>query len=168
MTGRKEQDMSEASKAVVRQLFEKYLNGHQPDLYSHFYSDVVYRTPVFGELRNEEHQQFLLSLLTAFPDAHWTIEDQFADHDRVVMRWTFCGTHQRTFVGIEATGKQLHTAGISIHKVVAGKIAEEWAEWDTLGVMQQWGLVPIETSIGKWFAPSESPVLDEWDSAGQL
>jgi steroid delta-isomerase-like uncharacterized protein len=160
--------MSEASKAVVRRLFDECLNGHQPDLYAELYADVVYRTPVFGELRNEEHRQFLLSLFAGFPDAHWTIEDQFADQDKVVTRWAFFGTHKGTFIGIEATGRQLHSSGISIHRVVDGKIAQEWAEWDTLGVMQQWGLVPMETSIGRWFAPSESPVLNEWDSAGRL
>jgi steroid delta-isomerase-like uncharacterized protein len=160
--------MSEASKAVIRRLFEMCLNGHQPDIYSQLYADVVYRTPVFGELRSEEHRQFLLSLFAGFPDAHWTIEEQFSDHDRVVTRWTFSGTHKGTFMGIEATGKLLHTSGVSIHRIVAGRIAEEWAEWDTLGAMQQLGLVPMETSIGRWFAPAESPVLDEWDSAGRL
>lgn len=160
--------MSEASKAIVRRLFDECLNGHRPDLYSQLYADVVYRTPVFGELRNEEHRQFLLSLFAGFPDARWTIEDQFAEQNRVVTRWIFSGTHTGTFVGIDATGKPLHSSGISIHRIVAGKIAEEWVEWDTLGTMQQWGLVPMETSIGRWFAPSESPVLDEWESAGQI
>jgi predicted ester cyclase len=160
--------MSETCKMVVRRLFDECLNGHQPDLYSQFYSEVVYRTPVFGELRGEEHRQFLLSVLIGFPDAHWMIEDQFAEQDRVVTRWTFFGTHKAACIGIEATGRQLHCSGISIHRIVDGKIAEEWAEGDTLGVMQQWELVPMETSIGKWFAPAESPVLDEWDSAGRL
>lgn len=157
--------MSEASKAVVRRLFDECLNGHNPDLYSELYADVVYRTPVFGGLRNEEHRQFMLSLLAGFPDAHWTIEDQFAEQDRVATRWTFEGMHKGTFIGIEATGRKLHCSGISIHRIVAGKIAEEWTECDTLAVMQQWGLVPMETSIGTGFAPAESPVLDEWDSA---
>lgn len=160
--------MSEAGTAVVRRMFDECLNGHRPDLYSQLYSEVFCRTPVFGELQSEEHRQFLISLFAGFPDAHWTIEDQFADQDRVVTRWTFSGTHQGTFIGIEATGKQLHSSGISIHRIVKGKIAEEWAEWDTLGVMQQSGLVPMETSLGKWFAPAESPVLDEWDSAGRV
>lgn len=160
--------MSEDCKAVVRRLFDECLNGHQPDLYSQFYSDVVYRTPMFGELRGEEHRQFLLSVLAGFPHAHWTIEEQFSDQDKVVTRWTFSGTHQGTFIGIEATGRELRSSGISIYRIVDQKIAEEWAEWDTLGVMQQWGLFPMETSIGKWFAPAQSPILDEWDSAGQL
>ena len=160
--------MSETNKAIIRRLFDECLNACEPNLYCELYAGVVYRTPVFGELRNEEHRQFLQSLLAGFSDAHWTIEDQFAYKDRVVTRWKFCGTHTGPFVGIDATGKQLQTSGISIHRIVAGKIVGEWVEWDTLGFMQQWGLVPMETSIGKWFAPSESPVLDEWETAAQI
>jgi len=160
--------MSETNKAVVRRLFDECLNGHNPDLYSELYSEVVYRSPLFGQLRNGEHRQFLGSVLAGFPDAHWTIEDQFSDQARVVTRWSFFATHNGTFLGIEATGRQLHSQGISIHRIVGGKIVEEWSEWDTLGVMQQWGFVPIETSLGTWLAPSESAVLDEWDSAGRL
>lgn len=160
--------MSEASKGIVRRLFDECLNRRKPDLYPELYADVVYRAPVIGELRNEEHRQFLLSLLAGFSDAQWTIEDQFAEEDRVVTRWTFVGTHTGTFLGIDATGKQLHSPGISIHRIAEGKIAEEWAEWDTLGVMQQWGLLPMETSIGTWLAPAESPVLAEWDSSAKV
>ena len=160
--------MSEANKAVVRRLFDECLNQHNPDLYPELFSNVAYRTPLFGELRNEEHRQFLLSLLAGFRDACWTIEDQFAEDNAVVTRWTFVGTQTGTFMGIDATGKELRTSGISIHRIVAGKIAEEWAEWDTLGVMQQWGLLPMETSIGRWFAPAESPILAEWDSSAKV
>ncbi len=160
--------MSAANKAVVRRLFEECLNRHQPDLYTDLYSDVVYRAPVIGKLRNDEHRQFLLSLLGGFPDARWTIEDQMAEENKVVTRWTFAGTHTGTFMGIDGTGRQLHSQGISIHRIAEGKIVEEWAEWDTLGVMQQWGVLPVETSIGTWLAPTESPVLAEWDSAAEV
>ena len=74
----------------------------------------------------------------------------------------------RTGLGIDATSKELHTSGISIHRIAAGKIVEKWTEWDTLEVMQQWGLLPMETSIGRQFAPVESPVLAEWDSSSKV
>lgn len=160
--------MNEGNKAIVRRLFDECLNQRRPELYPELFSDVVYRTPLFGELHKEEHRQFLLSFIAGFPDARWTIEDQFAEEGRVVTRWTFTGTHNGTFMGIDATGKQLRTPGISIHRIAGGKIVEEWAEWDTLAVMQQWGLLPIETSIGRWFAPTESPVLAEWDSSAKV
>lgn len=160
--------MSEANKAVVRRLFEECLNRHDPNLYPELYSDVVYRAPATGELRNEEHRHFLLSVFGGFPDAQWAVEDQIAEGDRVVTRWRFTGTHAGTFMGIEATGRQLHITGICIDRLVGGKIVEEWEEGDTLGMMQQLALLPPETSVGTTFSSSASTVADEWDSFARI
>lgn len=160
--------MSEANKAIVRRLFDECLNPHQPDLYPEFYSDVVYRAPVVGELRDEEHRQFLLSIFAGCSDAHWTIEDQVAEEDRVVTRWTLIGTHTGTFTGIDAPDRQLRITGICVDRISGGKIVEEWEEWDTLGVAQQLGLFPQETGVGKPLAGNARPVSEEWDSSATI
>jgi len=160
--------MSEANKAVIRRLFDECLNRHNPDLYLELYSDVVYRAPAMGELRNEEHRHFLLSLFAGFPDAQWTIEDQVAEGDRVVTRWTFTGTHRGTFMGIAATGRPFHCTGICIDRMVGGKVVEEWGEWDTLGMMQQLMLHPAETSTETSSSSSESPLGVAWDFSSEI
>lgn len=45
-------------------------------------------------------------------------------------------------MGITPTGKRVTITGISIHRIASGKIVEEWQEWDSLGLMQQLGVVP--------------------------
>jgi len=35
--------------------------------------------------------------------------------------------------------------GITIWRIVDGKITEEWSEFDQLGIMQQLGLIPSTT-----------------------
>ncbi len=160
--------MREANKAVVRRLFNECLNQHNPDLYPELYSDVVYRAPAIGELRNEEHRHFLLSLFAGFPDARWTVEDQVAEGDRVVTRWTFTGTQMGTFMGIAATGRPLHCTGIRIDRIVGGTIVEEWEEWDTLGMMQQLALLPAETSVGTSFSRNASPAGVAWDASAEI
>ncbi|HXY06972.1 MAG TPA: ester cyclase [Terriglobales bacterium] len=145
--------MSEANKAVIRRLFDDCLNRHDPSVYPELYSEVVYRAPALGELRGEEHLQFLKSLFAAFPDAHWNLEDQIAEGDKVVSRWSFAGTHHGTFLGIAPTEAQLVGGGICIDRIVEGKIVEEWEQWDTLGMMQQLGMVPVEVSISDTIAP---------------
>ena len=40
------------------------------------------------------------------------------------------------------TGKQSTVTGITIDKIVNGRIAESWTNWDTLGMLQQLGAVP--------------------------
>lgn len=147
--------MSEANKAVVRRVFEECLNGHNVDVHPAFYAeDFVQHTPALGELWSAEHRQLVASMFAAFPDARWTVLDQIAEGDRVVTRWTFLGTHSGTFMGSEATGRQLSCTGMCIDRIAAGKIAEEWEEWDALGLTQQMGAAPLlEASVGDMVAP---------------
>jgi len=145
--------MTETNKAVIRRLFNDCLNRHDLSLYPELYSDVIYRAPAVGELRGNEHRHFIESLFAAFPDAHWNLEDQLAEGDKVVSRWTFVGTHLGTFMGIAPTETRVVSGGICIDRIIEGKIVEEWEEWDTLGLMQQLGIVPVETSISDTVAP---------------
>jgi len=160
--------MSEANKAIVRRLFDECLNRHNPDLYPQFYCDVVYRAPAMGELRNEEHRHFLLSIFAGFPDAQWTIEDQIAEEDRVVTRWTVSATHTGTYMGISPTGRQFRSSGICIDRIAEGKIVEEWEEWDTLGMMQRLALLPEELSLGTASSADTSILATEWDSSSRI
>jgi predicted ester cyclase len=79
---------------------------------------------------------------TAFPDLHFTIEDQIAEGDKVVNRVTARGTHLGDFRGIPPTGKQVTVAGITIDRIAGGKLVESWTSWDFLGILQQLGVVP--------------------------
>ena len=45
-------------------------------------------------------------------------------------------------MGMPATGKQATVTGITIDRIVDGRIAESWTNWDTLGMLQQLGVVP--------------------------
>jgi predicted ester cyclase len=45
-------------------------------------------------------------------------------------------------MGIAATNKQVAVTGMDIHHIVNGKIAEHWSNWDTVGLLQQLGVVP--------------------------
>ena len=79
---------------------------------------------------------------TAFPDAQYTIEDQIAEGDTVMTRWSGRGTHQGPLMGIPPTGKQSTVTGMSIGRSEGGKIVEVWTEFDLLGVLQQLGVIP--------------------------
>jgi steroid delta-isomerase-like uncharacterized protein len=91
----------------------------------------------------EAYKQALSQAFTAFPDLQFTIEDQLAEEDKSVIRFTESGTHQGDLMGIPATGKQYHGTGISIVRHDAnGKTAEVWINSDDLGMLQQLGVVP--------------------------
>ena len=78
----------------------------------------------------------------AFPDVHYTVEDQIAEGDKVVVRYRFRGTHLGAFQGMPPTGKQVTYTGILIYRIVDGKIAEQWTEFDLLGFLRQLGVLP--------------------------
>ena len=78
----------------------------------------------------------------AFPDLHFQLDDVIAEGDRVVSRVTATGTHQRDLPGIPATNRRASITGILIARFEDGKIAENWASFDFLGLLRQLGVAP--------------------------
>jgi predicted ester cyclase len=66
-----------------------------------------------------------------------TIEDIVGDNEKIVVNWTFSGTHDGKFMGIPATHKKVFIDGLTIHHVVDGKIIDSFTSWDVLGVWQR-------------------------------
>jgi steroid delta-isomerase-like uncharacterized protein len=93
----------------------------------------------------EGYKKFVTSYMNAFPDAHFTIDDEFTVGVTEITRWTIAGTHEGELAGLPPTGRRISITGISIARIVNGKITESWNNWDALGLMQQLGVVPAET-----------------------
>jgi predicted ester cyclase len=87
-------------------------------------------------------KQFFSTLLAAFPDAHFQIEDQIAEGEKVATRWTARGTHQGHLQGIAPTSRPITVTGITILRIANQKIVESWGNSNTLGIMQQFGVLP--------------------------
>ena len=85
-------------------------------------------------------QQMVASLLAAFPDLRFTIEDQVVSGNKVATRWVAEGTHTAPFGPVPATGRRVRVDGLILDHVVEGMIAERWEQWDQAGMMQQLGL----------------------------
>lgn len=134
----------EENKALVRRHMEEYWNQGKLEIAAEIHApDIVFHDPASPEINSSEaYNQFATMYHTAFPDIHFTIEDIVAAGDRVCTRWSCSGTHQGELMGIPATGKKTTTTGIDIYRIVGGKIAEEWVNWSTLGLLQQLGVIP--------------------------
>ena len=96
----------------------------------------------------EAFKQFVSAYLTAFPDLHFTIEDQIAEEDKTTLRYTARGTHRGDLMGIPPTGKQVTVTGIFITRWANGKAEESWLNFDALGMLQQLGVVPVPGQSG--------------------
>jgi steroid delta-isomerase-like uncharacterized protein len=134
--------MSEQNKQMVRRTFEANWNrGDFAVIDERFSADYVGHsaTEIHGP---EGGKQFTAMMRSAFPDFHYTVEEEIGEGDRVVHRWTVRATHEGEFQGLPPTGKQVTITGISIYRVADGKLVEGWTNADMLGLMQQLGAVP--------------------------
>jgi steroid delta-isomerase-like uncharacterized protein len=142
--------LSETNKTVSRRLFEEVWNkGNLAVLNELIANDHVNSGP--GTLPGlptgpEGAKQFVMIYRNAFPDTHFTIDEQIAEGDKVVTRWTAHGTHQGELLGIPATDKSSTVTGISVDRIVNGKIVESWGIFDQFGMMQQLGVIPMPES----------------------
>lgn len=66
-----------------------------------------------------------------------------AEGEKVVVRYTVEGTHTQNFMGIPATNTPIRMTGMSMYRMIDGKLAEGWVQYDQLGLMQQLGVVAM-------------------------
>jgi steroid delta-isomerase-like uncharacterized protein len=88
-------------------------------------------------------KQLVTMYRTALPDLKAPVEAQVVEGDTVVTRWTARATNQGPLLGTAPTGKPIQVGGVYIHRFEGGRIAEEWVYYDTLGFLQQLGLVSL-------------------------
>jgi steroid delta-isomerase-like uncharacterized protein len=136
--------MSIQNKLVLRRFFEEIFNqGNLAAADEIVSSDYVNHNAAPTETPGREGlKQFVTYARAGFRDLHFIIDDQVAEGDKVVTRWTATGIHQGEFAGIAATGKPVTITAINIHRVADGQIQEGWLIWDALGLLQQLGVQP--------------------------
>jgi len=71
-------------------------------------------------------KRFVATFRAASPDICCVVEDQIAEGDLVVTRWTAHGTHRKELLGIPPTDNPLTVTGIEFDRIVDGKIDETW------------------------------------------
>ncbi len=134
----------EENKANYRRITEEiWIKGNIALVDELFAPNYVNHDPMAPEVRDlDGFKQYIVSTRTAFPDMDVTLDDLIAEGDKVAGRWTFTGTHKAEWGGIPATGKQVTMTGMTISRFVDGKTVENWWSLDSLGLLQQLGVVP--------------------------
>jgi steroid delta-isomerase-like uncharacterized protein len=135
---------TEENKAIVRRFGQVWGKGTQAAVDEFADANLSVHYPMLPEpIRGPaEFKQFLAQFHTAFPDANLVFDDMIAEDDKVVVRWTLRGTHQRELLGIQSTGKKVAWTGITIYRLARGKVVEERGEEDALGLLRQLGVIP--------------------------
>ncbi len=88
-----------------------------------------------------EMEKFVQATRIAFPDWRVQIVDSLVSDDRVAVRWQGNVTHQGVFNGIPPTGRRIAVSGINIYQIKDGRIAAEWEQTDSLGMLMHLGVL---------------------------
>lgn len=88
----------------------------------------------------EEFQGKIAHFREAFPDLHKEPGDVTATDGKVVIPYTFTGTHENELMGIPPTGNEVEISAVDIVDVEDGKIVKEWYVADFLRMMRQLGV----------------------------
>lgn len=129
----------ELNKSIARRVYEEGLSQgiftvpYTPDFIGHTGNGTFTREAGLAEAKGWRQ---------AFPDLKMNVDLILAEKDLVAVRWTARGTNTGSGNGLPATGKNVKVTGQATFRFVDGRIAEEWATGDTLGIMKQLGLLP--------------------------
>jgi steroid delta-isomerase-like uncharacterized protein len=138
--------LQEQNKAVARRAFEEILSRGRFELAEQLYAKDFINHGIHRDASLEEDQAALKGWHQAFSDLSIVPEKLIAEGDLVAIYWIARGTNTGTGNGLPATGKKAELAGITIWRIVNGKIKEEWSAFDQLSMMQQLGLLPQKPS----------------------
>ena len=139
----------EMNKAVLDRHFNQVLNQGQLDVVDEIYtSDYVLDAPVKSDGSSqargltqgrEQLKQRVTLFRTAFPDIHFTQDEVVGENDSVVVHYTYRGTHQAVFAGLQPSGRTIAITGILIAHLVDGKIRDAVSVFDSAELMKQLG-----------------------------
>lgn len=133
------------NKSVIRTFVEQVLNqGRFEQLDTLVLEDFVELDPLPGQSQGRAGlREVVRQMREAFPDMHWVVEEMVGEGDKVCTRFTWTGTQRAPFLGVPATGKRVSVKGVVIDRLNGGKMADSRILMDTLGLMQQLGVLPM-------------------------
>jgi len=123
-------EVEEKNRALARNFVEAQANADLDALDEMLAPDFVNHNKLLSgqEPDRESYKRAISAYQVALSEeSHMIIEDQVAGGDKVVTRFTVHTTHDRgELMGVAPTGRKITNRGIEIHRIVGGKIAEEW------------------------------------------
>ena len=135
---------TEENKKLMNYFVEEVINKKNLNAANEIVSeDFTEHVPFPGQGPGREGLKFVLnSMFTGFPDMKWTMDEQIAEGEKVVSRFTWTGTHKGEFMGIPPTNKRVEVWGVVIDVVRNRLFAESRIIMDNIGLLQQLGVMP--------------------------
>ena len=145
MWDNKENAMSiEQNQAIVRRCFQE-IDRQNLDILDELCTPnfVAHFPGVPGPQTRAAIKPIWGQFFAAFPNLHHTIESIIAEGDRVVVRLTISAVQTGPFMGIPPTSRAISIGSINFFRFEGSAIAEQWIDYNALGMMQQLGAIPF-------------------------
>jgi steroid delta-isomerase-like uncharacterized protein len=132
---------TDANKALVRRAIG-YNHGADDGGTEIFAPEFVAYMPSRPPMDRATFERFVGGVTNGMPGYTYEIHDQIAQADLVANRITWRGVHSGNLAGVPATGRSIELRGINMFRVRDGRVVEQWAQLDMLGLLQQIGAIP--------------------------
>jgi steroid delta-isomerase-like uncharacterized protein len=133
----------EENKLFMRRFVEETINRRNLDALNELVAEnFVEQVPFPGQGPGRDGLRYAIGMfLSAFPDIQWIVDEQIAEGEKVVSRFTWTGTHRGEFLGIPPKGKRVKVWGVVMDVVRDGMLSESRIIMDTMGLLQQLGAI---------------------------
>jgi serine phosphatase RsbU (regulator of sigma subunit)/ketosteroid isomerase-like protein len=172
---------AEQNKALVRRFFEARGKGDLDAMDEMMAPDFVcHVTRLPGQQPDREGEKWVTAqFAAAFSNRRVLVEEQVAEGDTVVTRYTVRAIHdRRELMGVAPTGREVAYESMAMHRISGGKIAEDWTMATTAPTLMEQRLeqeriererIEQELLVGRRIQqaslPNEVPELEGWEIA---
>ena len=134
----------QTTPSIIQRIFDRAFNEGDLTVVDEFLSPDHLAHSTFGGAPNgPQGLKWLIAMFrSAFPDLHFTVEDEINVSEKSAAHFTMRGTHKGSFLGNPYTGRSVVVQGMIFVRTENGRIVEDWLLIDQLGILQQLGLVP--------------------------
>ena len=122
------------NKAVAMRVFDEIFNQGKFQVANEIYAPDFRNHGLYRSVDLKTDQEAVHAEKKAFPDLRISVQEMVAEGDKVAVLWTFKGTHTGSgYEGLPPTGTRVEVRGITIWRIVDGRIAEEWSSFSETG-----------------------------------
>jgi steroid delta-isomerase-like uncharacterized protein len=127
----------EMNKAVARRVFEEIFNQGNFQVANEIYAPDFVNHGLHRDASLQEDQGWARWEKQALPDLKMTVDLMVAEGDLVTVVWRGRGTNTAAASPLPATGVKVEFKGITVWRIVDGRIREEWTAFDKFRVIRQ-------------------------------
>jgi predicted ester cyclase len=169
---------AEENKALVRRFLEAHAKGDLDTLKEMLAPDFVDHNLIPGQQPGREgYLGAFTEYQAAYSQTRYVIEKQIAEGDEVVTSFSASAIHDRgEYMGLAPTGEEFKALLVLIHRIVGGKITDEWSQGSGLAELMQQRLeqemrererveqeLQVARSIQQASLPNDVPTLEGWE-----